>query len=371
MKNERIWELMARKMSGEASSEELEELDLILRTNPHLHFSVQAFADLWKHSSYRNLTESKQAYERHFEKMLEKGVQIGQPALKSDLDLLLLQGSRKSPRRKLLIMGLVVLFIVSGTGWWMSSRTPKTQTLSSATQELVNEISTRYGSKTRIQLPDGSQVWLNAGSKLNYAKDFGKEIREVQLIGEGFFDVVRNPQMPFVIHTSSVDIKVLGTQFNVKSYPGDKTTETSLVHGSVEVVVRKRPEQKYVLKPNEKIVVLNEDMVNLKPAQATKLKSVKEPIIVISPLTYKGSDSVATETEWTYNKLSFDDENFGEVAKKMERWYDVEFEFRNPKLEEVRIRGVLINETLPQAMEALKYANRFKYEIHGKNVIVY
>lgn len=368
MKNERIWELMARKMSGEASSEELEELDLILRNNPHLHFSVQAFADLWKHSSYRNLAESKDAYDRHLDKMRDKGISIGQSTLKSDSDAVLIQGSRRKPFMKLAFAATIALLVVAGAWWGKSKQEDK---INPPTQELVNEVSTRYGSKTRIQLPDGSQVWLNAGSKLNYAKDFGKEIREVQLIGEGFFDVVRNPQMPFVIHTSSVDIKVLGTQFNVKSYPGDKTTETSLVHGSVEVVVRKRPDQKYVLKPNEKIVVLNEDNNNIQPSTIVKAKPAKEPIIAISPLTYKEGDSVATETEWTYNKLSFDDENFGEVAKKMERWYDVKFEFRNPKLEDVRIRGLLINETLPQAMEALKYANRFKYEIQGKNVIVY
>lgn len=371
MKNERVWELLARKMAGEATSTELEELDILLRNDPQLHFSVQAFSDLWKHSS-RNNNESKDAYEQHLTRLRNQGIAIGMADHQTDKTVLL-EGSRRISLRKYLTWSAAALFVLSfGAGFIYYQQTKKQAFSSqpSTGNELANEISTRYGSKTRVRLPDGSQVWLNAGSKLNYTKDFGREIREVQLIGEGYFDVVRNPQKPFVIHTSSVDVKVLGTQFNVKSYPGDKTTETSLVHGSVEVVVRKRPDEKYILKPNEKIVVLNEDTASRAVAGA-RSKATKEPIIAIRQLTYKEGDSIALETEWTYNKLSFDDESFDEVARKMERWYDVRFEFRNKQLADIRIKGSLINETLPQAMEALQYANRFRYDIQGKTVIVY
>lgn len=371
MKNDRVWELLARKMAGEATSAELEELDLLLRNDPQLHFSVQAFSDLWKHSS-RTPTESKDAYNRHLTRLRNQGIAIGMTDHHTD-KAVLLEGSRKVSMRKYLAWSMAALLVLSAGAWILfNQQTSKPEMLAvqPESNELANEVSTRYGSKTRVRLPDGSQVWLNAGSRLNYTKDFGKKIREVQLIGEGYFDVVRNPQKPFVIHTSSVDIKVLGTQFNVKSYPGDRTTETSLVHGSVEVVVRKRPDEKYILKPNEKIVVLNEDSA-IHTFTGTRIKPSKEPIIAIRQLTYKEGDSISMETEWTYNKLSFDDETFDEVARKMERWYDVRFEFRNQKLADIRIKGSLINETLPQAMEALQYANRFRYEIQGKTVIVY
>ena len=102
-----------------------------------------------------------------------------------------------------------------------------------------------------------------------------------------------------------------------------------------------------------------------------KTKEVKEPIIAIKNLTYKKGDFVSVETVWAYNKLSFEDESFDEVAKKMERWYDVEFEFRNSKLQDIRLQGSFIRETLAQAMEALKYTNGFKYEIDGKKVTIY
>jgi ferric-dicitrate binding protein FerR (iron transport regulator) len=373
MKNDRIWELMARKMSGEISSGEIEELEQILREQPHLHFSMQAFADLWRHAGTSPLDpQSLAAYNRHIEKIKQQGVQFGLHDSMPEQKTVLLSGSRRFSMRRYAWWAAAVLFLAALASW-IFYNPQKTKTLQAAKlrPEINNEVSTKHGSKTRIQLPDGSQVWLNAGSKLKYTPDFGREIREVQLIGEGFFDVVKNPDKPFIIHTSSIDIKVLGTQFNVRSYPGDKTSETSLVRGSVEVTVHKRPDQKYVLKPNEKIVVLNEDSVSEKASADLKKKENREPIIAIKKLTYKNGDSVSVEAAWAYNKLSFEDESFNDVARKMERWYDVEFEFRNARLGEIRIQGTFINETLPQAMEALQYTHRFRYEIQGKKVIIY
>lgn len=376
MKNDHIWELLARKMSGEASPEELRELDEILQKDPHLHFSIRAITELWRnYNTTSTLIESKKAYAKHLDRMRQEGMLNDIQNISNDNETVLLKGSRRTPFQSKLRWPLLAFFLIFAGGLtWYFLRLSNTEPVVNVSGKGSNsEVSTKYGSKTRIQLPDGSQVWLNAGSKLNYTNDFGEKNREVQLLGEGFFDVVKNPQKPFIIHTFSIDIKVTGTQFNVKSYPGDKTSETSLVRGSVEVIVRKRPDEKYILKPNEKLVVLNEGDTIRKNIVAAKVKTreVNDPIIAIKKLTYKIGDSISVETAWTYNKLSFEDEAFEEVAKKMERWYDVKFEFRNSKLEEIRMNGSFINETLPQAMEALKYTNRFRYEIEGKKIIVY
>lgn len=373
MQNDRFWELLARKIAGEASERELLELEQALKSDPHLHFPLNTFTDLWQPNKAKpsENEEVAVAWQRHSARMKEEGHIISHQELPPSFETVLIEGSRKSPRR-FYFWAAAATLIIALLGWWVwsPSRSAAEKMAMTTKKEPNSEVSTKYGSKTRIQLPDGTQVWLNAGSKLNYTNDYGKSIREVQLIGEGFFDVVKNPQMPFIIHTTSIDVKVLGTEFNVRSYPGDKTTETSLVRGSVEVIVRKRPNEKYILKPNEKIVVLNEEA---SPIHATlpRPKPVVEPIIAIRKLTYKEGDSISVETAWAYNKLSFIDEPFVEVAKKMERWYDVSFEFRNSSLEELRLQGSFINETLPVAMEALKYSFRFKYEIKGKKVIVY
>jgi transmembrane sensor len=120
-------------------------------------------------------------------------------------------------------------------------------------------VGTKKGSKSHIVLPDGTNVWLNADSKIIYPGNFQGETREVSLVGEAFFDVVKNVNKPFIIHTGTMDVKVLGTAFNVRSYPGEMTTEASLLRGLIEVTLNGTEKKKILLKPNEKLTVLNSD----------------------------------------------------------------------------------------------------------------
>lgn len=374
MHQDRFWELMARKMAGEASERELHELEDLLCNNPHFQISAQTFKELWHHPiDISDLTgESDLAFERHLNRMNQAGLSLHPSENTEHQETVMLEDTQSTKIQYIkYIAAASVVIIMSIIGWTYYSWNHSQQVLANQLKETKSEVSTKNGSKTKIQLPDGTQVWLNAGSKLNYKNDFGKEFREVTLTGEAFFDVVKNAQKPFIIHTATIDVRVLGTKFNVKSYPGDKTTETSLVRGSVEVVVRKRPNEKYILKPNEKIVVLNEE--NLPRISNVGLhRNVNiDPIIAIKKLTFLQGDTVALETAWAYNKLSFEDEPFVEVARKMQRWYNVNFEFRNDVLKEIRLNGTFVNETLPQAMEALKYTNRFRYEIQGDTIIIY
>ena len=94
-----------------------------------------------------------------------------------------------------------------------------------------NTVSTKGSYKASINLPDGSKVWLNGDSKITYDGDFQGKTREVHLSGEAFFDVAKDKTRPFIIHTRTINLKVLGTAFNVRSYDNEKETETALVHG--------------------------------------------------------------------------------------------------------------------------------------------
>ncbi len=212
-------------------------------------------------------------------------------------------------------------------------------------------------------MPDGTKVWLNAGSELIYDKNYGNKLREVSLTGEAYFDVVKNPERPFLIHTRKMDIKVLGTAFNVKCYPGEKTTETSLVRGSIEVTLKDRQE-KIMLKPNEKLVINNNDYIpakeNRKQAQELSKTAgvlVEKPIISLSHLTFYPADSTVIETAWVQNRLVFSGENFEEVALKMERWYNVKIKFNDEKLKEETLTGNFEKETVEEALRALQLAS--------------
>ncbi|MGB8191687.1 MAG: FecR domain-containing protein, partial [Chitinophagaceae bacterium] len=233
----------------------------------------------------------------------------------------------------------------------------------------LSEISTRNGSRTRINLPDGSVVWLNAGSRLVYDKDFDSKLREVSLTGEAYFDVVKNPDKPFIIHAGKMDIKVLGTLFNVKSYPEEKITEASLIRGSIEVIIRDRPAEKIILKPNEKIVVADE--VSQAVVKNTKLPERNEPIVAISHLSYEPNDSTILETSWVEHKLIFRDESFKDLAVRLERWYGVVIRFENRKAQDLRLTGTLTHESIREALAALKITGGFNYSINDTTVIIH
>ncbi|WP_315819440.1 FecR family protein [Paraflavitalea speifideaquila] len=193
MATERIWELMARKLAGEASEEELKELEQLLRTHPDLHFPIQAITDLWQNASQPEGQQDMSVtsrYEQHIARMQQMGIPIGQAP---DDKALLLEGSRQPSRRRPLLWAAAAVCILAAASFiynlYFSSAA---KTISQVENNPPSEITTRNGSKTRVQLPDGTRVWLNAGSKLTYNKEFGSTVREVTLIGEGYFDVVRN-----------------------------------------------------------------------------------------------------------------------------------------------------------------------------------
>ena len=238
------------------------------------------------------------------------------------------------------------------------------------TPKVYSEISTHNGSKTHLILPDGTLVWLNAGSRITYDKNYGVSNREIGLTGEAFFDVVHNAERPFVIHTARIDIKVLGTRFNVKSYPTDKTTEATLVRGSIEVSIKARPNEKIILKPNEKLVVANDDST-LQRNSPGQPADTDESLVNIRKPTYESATGTIIETSWIDNKLIFQDEEFGDLARQMERWYGVTIRFTDPELGEWRFTGAFQNETIQQALDALKLTADFTYKMDGNKIAIY
>jgi ferric-dicitrate binding protein FerR (iron transport regulator) len=171
-----------------------------------------------------------------------------------------------------------------------------------------------------------------------------------------------------VIHTRHIDVRVLGTSFNVKSYPGDKQTETSLVHGRVEVLILNRPEKKIVLRPNEKLIVRNEDTTT--PLTGKPVAASKGSFISVGKVSYINADSILIETAWVQNKLVFDNESLPEIAQKLERWYNVEIKFSDEKIQTERASGTFENITVQQALDYLREIAPFHYTIQVNKIII-
>lgn len=363
---ERVWNLMAKKLSGEASPEELLELEGLLQSNPDLHLPVRIISDIWRQEAPEDRQTAMNAFDRHLDRMRE---------MNSDGNSFLLPKRRSVNKYwKILAGSAAVAAMILGIVFALhhpDPSSPVADRTAGTVAKVDSEISTRNGSKTHLVLPDGTLVWLNAGSRINYDKNYGVALREVNLTGEAFFDVARNAEKPFVIHTARIDIKVLGTRFNVRSYPTDKTTEATLIRGSIEVSIKDRPSEKIILKPNEKLVVANDDSTLHRNMDGHRGGNTDESLVNIRKPTYEPVTGAIVETSWVDNKLIFQDEDFGELAASMERWYGVQIHFTSPSLKEWHFTGSFQNETIHQALDALKLTADFYYKIDGDRVTIY
>lgn len=373
MSKDRTWFLVGKKLAGEASAEELNELEGLLRSDPDMHYALQNITDLWNLPMPAS-NDVDEAFNRHINKMKDAGVQWDQPE-EDEVPPVFILTQRRS-RKSLFIISIAAAVLMVASILWYNSVTKKTTSdrpfVAGRAVEKIGA-STANGSKSTITLPDGSKVWLNAGSSLFYNKDFGGEIREVDLSGEAFFEVVpvtsttTAQRIPFIIHTRHIDIRVLGTAFNVKSYPGDKQTETSLVHGKVEVLILNR-RTKIVLRPNEKLIVNNDDTTA--PLTGKPVAEGAASFFSVGKVSYTPADSTLVETAWVQNKLVFDNESFLEIAQKLERWYNVEIKFSDEKIQTERGSGTFENITIQQALDYLREIAPFHYTIKGNKIII-
>jgi ferric-dicitrate binding protein FerR (iron transport regulator) len=225
-------------------------------------------------------------------------------------------------------------------------------------------------------LPDGTKVWLNAGSRLSYdSGTYNKDKRSVSLSGEAFFDVTKNKERPFIIRTNRICIKVLGTAFNVKAYPEDKITETTLLRGSIELTVNNKPCRKIMLRPNEKFLLIDDlpgDAERKKVAltrQQPSGSAGKTRLVIqdIQPVLVANKEYVE-EISWMNNDLVFENESLEELAPRMERWFNVTIEINDASLKSLHFTGVFHKETIGEALSAMQLIKPFTYQINQNHV---
>ena len=365
-----IWQLIARKLSGEASSVELYELEQLLRNDPHANYSKEILNDLWENSPSVDSYYTENKYKQLVLELKNMGIDEGKF---SDNDHFINNDSTAEVSNKfkkgLILFALASILVLIIGGIYFNYN--KTDAPLLVELPAKSEISTKNGSKTNLVLPDGTKVWLNAGSEMTYDKSYGSKLREVTLNGEAYFDVVRNADKPFIIHANKMDIKVLGTAFNVKCYKSEKTIETSLIRGSIEVTIKDRQE-KIMMKPNEKLII------NIEEKEKTKvisnkiplLSSKQKPIILLSNLTIYTKDNTVVETAWLQNRLVFVSETFEDIALKMERWYGIKIIFANDVLKEAKFTGSFEKESMTEALDALQLLSPFNYVIKNNNIII-
>lgn len=204
---------------------------------------------------------------------------------------------------------------------------------------VYNTTETPLGMRSSLVLPDGTKVWLNAGSKLSYPVLFSENFRQVRLSGEAYFEVKKDKKWPFVVNSGNMNIVVTGTTFNCNAYPENDQIQTVLVEGQITVMNVGATETK-IMEPGELAVFGKNNQ------QITKTKTDLEKYIA-----------------WKSGKLMFREDRMDKVVEKMERWYNVDFEIEDKEISDYVYTATFIDESLDQVLKMLSLSAPIRYTV--------
>ena len=356
MGKSRFIELMAKSMDGSASKDELKELELFLKQYPG-YKKIQHVTDALTSTINKDDAILKETAINN--KLDELWVKI-KSAEGSATETLNDDNIRSFNYWKWIgaAAAVTVFALLSFLFYY------KQQAGRQLTEVTIKRVEVPFGKMMQVTLSDGTKVKLNAGSHFTYPSVFSNTQREVNLEGEGFFEVTKNAKKPFLVHTAGFTVKVLGTVFNVRAYRDDKSTETTLLKGKVQVELTDDPEKKIILSPHEKLTINNPLPMANHPSIKANVAKIKYEVATL-PNT---SNDTYQENAWTEDKIMFVNTDFEDVARQMERKYDVHIVFEDEALEKEQISGVLKNETLESALLILKQIMPFQSKIEGNTV---
>jgi ferric-dicitrate binding protein FerR (iron transport regulator) len=408
--HDRIVLLLSRRIAGELNPAEAEELRIALEQDPALRELL---------SAVEGLTDAPPAglTERDELQMTERGLRQWRqraaglpivPRAEVEVEAVVAMEEEGRPLRllrpRIIRWSAAAAAVVLAT-WGVFHYTHNKPATQPAAQVAWHEVAAKYGTRSYLELPDGSKLWLNAGSKVRYADGFATGKRELNLSGEGFFDVKHDPAQPFLIHAGTVDVRVLGTSLNVRAYPGDPTIETTLIQGKAEIEPGNGVPP-IVLRPSEKVTMRNSGLArngtaggnggtdangtaagsgvagangsgaagaNGNGAAGATANPGKDgqPLFERHSISADPTYKTIIETSWVEDKLVFRKEPFREVAAKLERWYNIRFHFQNEKYLDEELTGYFKDQPIKNVMDGLQLSLGFHYEIAGDSILIH
>ncbi len=215
-------------------------------------------------------------------------------------------------------------------------------------QVMMQTVSSRQGMVTQFALADGTKVWLNSCSELQFPIRFTGKVRDVKLKGEAFFEVVKNEKFPFRVNANVLKIEVLGTSFDVVNFENDSQSEVVLVSGKVALSSRDGQ--------------VSKDFGIMKPGQRV-IYEKKEQNIIASEV------DVDKYIAWRDGNLIFRDDSMEEVVKRLSRWFNVEITINDPEIKNYIYKATFRNENLIQVLNLLKLSAPIDYRVTNRNIL--
>jgi len=205
------------------------------------------------------------------------------------------------------------------------------------------EIKAPAWTRAQFSLPDGTTGWLNSNSSIKYNGNFNND-RQITLKGEAFFDVYKDKKRPFIVNTPEINVKILGTKFNIASYENEKNVEVVLEEGKL-IFNGKDMDRSFTMNPND-MIIFDKTLKNYSTE-------------VVQPQKY---------ISWTEGKLVFRNDPLDVIARRLERWYNIDVEVNASLSEDIRLRATFIDENLEEVLNLLKRSLPVDYKIEYGNI---
>ncbi len=328
-------ELMTRKLSGEATPEELGELQDHLSADAVTGERSKVLDQFWS----RRDDETHPSVEENLRKVLT-GLGLPGPGMAEVVPI-------RRKRGWLKVAAAVLILLGGGAAVYLGRQ----KEMESVPIASLTEKHNAKGTKSIIQLPDGSKIWLNADSKLRYPEVFKGRTREIYLNGEAFFDVAKNPDHPFIIHLANGTVQVLGTSFNIRAYDNESVVETSVATGRIAFIPKYRTLRK------------KQDTVYLAPDHKASYTFTNEELTT-------GVTSGKEDKAWTEGKLIFRSMTMEQIAIELERNFGKKVVFLDEGPKAFIFTGSFSNNSLDEIMYYLTRSKDFNYKITNSELLI-
>lgn len=335
MKSTEVYALIGRVLSGEATEYDYHLLDQWLEEDEENRAIYENYRKIWHDTQVQSAYANE---DKVFQKFIDKRDGIKKNRIKSYSIPGFMLWKKVGVAAAFLMVGALLYF-------WTTTTPVPVQPQEIAPAFIVKE--NPAGQKSKIVLPDGTIVWLNSESKLSYLADFNDTIRKIELEGEAYFQVVKNPKRPFVVASGKLQTTALGTAFNVKYYPNDAVTTVYLAEGAVKIVDADRPDNFVLLEPGWGV--------------HTEIGSHK---------LQKFSNEGDEWTGWKDGVLYFDHASMQEVIDACKRWYNVDFSFQGSPSQNWEFSGRFRNEYLENVLKSLCYGKDITFSLQDKHVVL-
>jgi ferric-dicitrate binding protein FerR (iron transport regulator) len=320
--------LISKIITGEATPSEVKELDFLMASHKDIRKRFEENKDTWEKSRHPFSAEEIQADRKKIKEQITRKTFV-------------IREQEKEFRLFFRVAATLAVPVLLVIGWYAGNRSLFNR------QHILCEVSAPKGQIAECLLADGTRVWLNAGTTIQYDPLLRGKNRLVNLTGEAYFEVTKNQHKPFIVNTSEIQVKVLGTSFDVRAYPDENKTETTLEKGQISLSFNNYPKQPSVF---------------LKPGEYAIFQPVGKSFKIEKTDT-------SLHTSWRTGKYIFKDADLKTIVQQLEKLYDVRIHLGNRDMEQSRFRGTFeYNQNIFDALETIERATSFKYRINGRDI---